>query len=303
MARPAHALHPLVDRAELLVRDRPPPRHAPGTPSDQSPARRRETAASACRRRGPPGGPPRCRPYAAMPCPAPARAAPISRAFLLWPRGVCGRVLPDAPDRAPSRNGHAAEQALLAAQPVGPAPDGSADGMPRPPAGAVAVPGQALAGNAGAGSALFQLVRPLRYAVGPARHAFPARPVDRRRLRLFVRPAHEYTLGLVPDAPCPIPQSRSRSAARHCRPTPSPVSPMRLSRVSLLVLGGRPAGPGRAAQAVDPAPLEAIGLPNAVGGGGGGGGGAAGPSTGAGMRVAGPGVGGGGERRGKSSAS
>ena len=44
---------------------------------------------------------------------------------------------------------------------------------------------------------------------------------------------------------------------------------MRLSRVSLLVLGGRPAGPGRAAQAVDPAPLEAIDLLNAVEGGGG----------------------------------
>ena len=206
-------------------------------------------------------------------------------------RGVRGRVLPDAPDRALSRNGYAAEQARLAAQPAGPAPDGSADGRPRPPAGAVAVPGRALAGNAGAGSVLFQLVRPLRYAVGPARHAFPARPVDRRRLRLFVRPAREYALGLVPGTPCPIPQSRSGSAARCCRSTPSPVSPMRLSGVSLLVLGGRPAGPGRAAQAVDPAPLEAIDLRNAVGGGGGGVCGA-GPSTDAGMRVAGPGGGG-----------
>ena len=69
---------------------------------------------------------------------------------------------------------------------------------------------------------------------------------------------------------------------------------MRLSRVSLLVLGGRPAGPGRAAQAVDPAPLEAIDLLNAVEGGGGSVCGAD-SSTDAGMLVA--GLGGGRESR------
>lgn len=67
---------------------------------------------------------------------------------------------------------------------------------------------------------------------------------------------------------------------------------MRLSSVSLLVLDGRPAGPGRAAQAVDPAPLEAIDLLNAVKGGGGCVCGAD-SSTDAGMLVAGLGGGGG----------
>ena len=205
MVHPAHALHPPVDRVELLVRDRPPPRHAP-EPLHRIGLR--------------PGGGKPLRPYVAgvvrqafrrdagrMPrCPVRRRPEPppFPVHFFYDPGDVRGRALPDVPDHVPSRNGYAAEQVRLAAQPVGPAPDGGADGMPRPPAGAVAVPEQALAGNAGAGSVLFQLVQPLRYAVGPARHVFPARPVGRRRLRLFVRPAHGVHLGprarhAVPD--------------------------------------------------------------------------------------------------------